>query len=55
MLEQVVHNSSYAPKGSGAGIDQRAAERWRERLPRTTERWLSLLCGRDLEQFGYRR
>jgi hypothetical protein len=55
MLDQVVHNSSYAPKRSGAGIDRAAAERWRGRLPRSTERWLSLLCGRDLEEFGYRR
>ena len=55
MLEQVVHNSSYAPKKSGAGIDQSTAERWRDHLPRTTERWLSLLCGRELATFGYER
>ena len=55
MLEQVVHNSSYAPKKSGAGIDRSTAERWREHLPRTTERWLSLLCGRELANFGYER
>jgi hypothetical protein len=55
MLEQVVHNSSYAPKRSGAGIDRAAADRWRGRLPRTTERWLSLLCGREFEEFGYSR
>lgn len=55
MLEQVVHNSSYAPKRSGAGIDRAAAERWRQHLPRTTERWLSFLCGRDLARFGYER
>jgi Sulfotransferase family len=55
MLEQVVHNSSYAPKKSGAGIDQSTAERWRDHLPKTTERWLSLLCGRELAAFGYER
>lgn len=55
MLEQVVHNSSYAPKRSGAGIDRSAADRWRRHLPRITERWLSLLCGRELARFGYRR
>jgi hypothetical protein len=55
MLEQVVHNSSYAPKRSGAGIDRRAAERWRRHLPSTTGRWLSFLCGRDLERLGYER
>jgi Sulfotransferase family len=55
MLEQVVHNSSYAPKKSGAGIDQSTAERWREHLPKATERWLSLLCGRELANFGYER
>ena len=55
MLDQVVHNSSYAPKKSGAGIDQSTAERWRDHLPKTTERWLSLLCGRELANFGYGR
>lgn len=55
MLEQVVHNSSYAPKRSGAGIDQSTAERWRDHLPKTTERWLSLVCGRELGTFGYER
>ena len=55
MLEQVVHNSSYAPKRSGAGIDRSTAERWREHLPRTTAGWLSLLCGRELAKFGYER
>ena len=55
MLEQVVHNSSYAPKRSGAGIDSSAAARWRGHLPRTTERWLSLVCGRELARFGYDR
>jgi hypothetical protein len=55
MLEQVVHNSSYAPKRSGAGIDRQAADRWRGQLPRWTQQWLSLLCGKELEAFGYRR
>jgi hypothetical protein len=53
MLDQVVHNSSYVPKRSGAGIDPSTAERWRQHLPRTTERWLSLLCGSELAGFGY--
>ena len=53
MLDQVVHNSSYVPKKSGAGIDQSTAQRWRDHLPRTTGRWLALLCGRELATFGY--
>ncbi len=48
MLDQVVHNSSYAPKRSGAGIDRSTAERWRQHLPKATGRWLSLLCGSEL-------
>ena len=55
MLEQVVHNSSYAPKKSGAGIDRSAAARWRQHLPGPTERWLSLLCRGELARFGYER
>jgi hypothetical protein len=55
MLDQVVHNSSYAPKRSGEGIDRSAADRWRGHLPAITARWLSLLCGGELERFGYRR
>jgi hypothetical protein len=55
MLDQTVHNSSYAPKQSGAGIDRSAGERWREHLPRLTERWLWRLCGADMAAFGYER
>ena len=55
MLDQVVHNSSYAPKRSGAGIDRSTAERWRQHLPKATGRWLSLLCGSELARFGYER
>ncbi len=55
MLDQVVHNSSYAPKQSGSGIDRSAAERWRQHLPALAERWLSRLCGSDLVAFGYDR
>jgi hypothetical protein len=55
MLDQVVHNSSYAPKRSGAGIDRATAERWRQHLSGTTARWLSLLCGSELARLGYKR
>ncbi len=55
MLEQVVHNSSYQPKQTGAGIDRSAAERWRQHLPRATERWLLALCGSEMAALGYRR
>jgi hypothetical protein len=55
MLDQTVHNSSYAPKQSGAGIDRSAAERWREHLPGLTERWLWRLCSADMAAFGYER
>ncbi len=55
MLEQVVHNSSYQPKQTGAGIDRSAAERWRQHLPPATERWLLALCGSEMAALGYRR
>lgn len=55
MLEQVVHNSSYVPRQTRAGIDRAAADRWREHLPRITERWLTMLCGSRLAAFGYER
>jgi hypothetical protein len=54
MLDQVVHNSSYAPGRARPGIDRSAAERWRAHLPRTTQRWIVSLCGtRTLRAFGY--
>jgi hypothetical protein len=54
MLEQVVHNSSYMPKQSRAGIDRSAGERWRDHLPGVTARWLVAWASpRLLEAFGY--
>ena len=53
MLEQVVHNSSFAAKGSGSGIDPATTGRWRRELSPLTARWLALLCGRALREFGY--
>jgi hypothetical protein len=53
MLDQVVHNSSFRPKGSAGGIDPTAAERWRKQLRPITQRWISFLCRRDLKAFGY--
>lgn len=54
MLEQVVHNSSYAAKGSGSGIDPGTVDRWRGQLRPLTVWWLGILCGRALREFGYR-
>ncbi len=55
MLDQVVHNSSYQPKLTGAGIDRSAAERWREHMPAATERWLLTLCRSEMAALGYQR
>jgi hypothetical protein len=54
MLEQVVHNSSYAAKGATAGIDPSVVDRWRSLLPEATRDRLTRLSGDDLEAFGYR-
>lgn len=53
MLEQVVHNSSFFAKGSRPGIDPSAVDRWRTQLSPLTARWLALLCGGALREFGY--
>jgi Sulfotransferase family len=53
MLEQVVHNSSYLPRGATAGIDRRAVDRWRAHLSPAAERWFARLCGRAMATFGY--
>jgi hypothetical protein len=54
MLEQVVHNSSYAAKGAATGIDPSAVDRWRDLLPDATRERLTRLSGDDLDAFGYR-
>lgn len=53
MLEQVVRNSSFVAAGS-SGFDQSAADRWRSHLSLRSQRWFSLLCGRQMAEFGYR-
>lgn len=53
MLDQVVHNSSFAAKGAAAGIDPSVVDRWRSLLPDGTRTRLTRLCGDDLAVFGY--
>ena len=53
MLEQVVHNSSFAAKATGSGIDEQARERWRQYLPSAQQRIFARRLSADLEAFGY--
>ena len=53
MLDQVVANSSYLPKGSAAGIDPEAVDRWRGHLSPLVDRWMRLWAGRSMAEFGY--
>lgn len=55
MLEQVVVNSSYLPRGSigEVGFDRNALDRWRDHLSPFARWWFARLCGRHLAEFGY--
>jgi hypothetical protein len=53
MLERRVVNSSFVPRDQVLGFDPSVTSRWREHLHPVTNRWLRLLCGRHLADFGY--
>lgn len=53
MLEQVVLNSSFGPKGGASGIDRRAVDRWREFLPDSERAQLERALATEIVEFGY--
>jgi hypothetical protein len=53
MLDQVVLNSSFMPRGAATGFDARVVGRWREHLSPVAARWFMARCGRELTEFGY--
>lgn len=57
MLEElaVVGSSFRAKRRVMAGLDPKAAERWKTHIGPLSERWFSLLGRNHLEQFGYPR
>ncbi len=55
MLDQVVLNSSFVPRGAAKGFDAAVLERWREHLSPLAARWFAVACRRELAEFGYAR
>jgi hypothetical protein len=53
MLDQVVLNSSFLPRGAARGFDPAVLERWREHLSPLAARWFAARCGKELAEFGY--
>lgn len=53
MLDQVVLNSSFVPRGGAKGFDTAVLSRWREHLSPLTARWFATRCRRELMEFGY--
>jgi hypothetical protein len=54
MLDQVVRNASFSPRGA-KGFDQGAADRWRSQMSALTRRSFAIVCGREMDRFGYAR